>query len=527
MTSNPDVPPFIGYVETTVNALRLIHAARQGVIPRITRRLNDSERRTMIKSGAVFVFSVEESGIKRWTDGLLWSPSRIVGNFLVYREINERTSSRGGHKKPYPTDESSRALARRNSPDSISGAYKAHLVGTHGGNDQGTFKPGGLIKKTITVTIEGSDLHLISYYTSEDIRSGKLKRPTSRPDIMALPLPPHIFRLTTFRVPPKVEIGPDGKPRLVCEPEDLEPTDCKTEETPYVPDSSHWPATALAQSSTGDNQYGGGTLYPISQSQQGIYNRVNNTDRWTVPSLDGLRLGSLGRTGHDVSWPSSVAHHTAPARRREGSHLSQTADSWPSLHSQSSRWQNETQDQTNSFYVDRNRLRSSSTYESSSLGAAAHQHQHQHQQHQQRRDTDLLATNITGRSYFNNGHVATTGHRDGVLPRLAWLPQDNSSDITRDSRTHSHSHSHSHHSASSFSSSPTIPFSPHHAYQSMPHTTYGSTYESNTMLDNTSTFHPASPQGDLHTYDTTSYASGSATMSSPEEYTKLEEFGDP
>jgi hypothetical protein len=29
--------------------------------------------------------------------------------------------------------------------------------------------------QTITVTVEGSDLHLISYYTSEDIRSGKLK----------------------------------------------------------------------------------------------------------------------------------------------------------------------------------------------------------------------------------------------------------------------------------------------------------------------------------------------------------------
>ena len=32
---------------------------------------------------------------------------------------------------------------------------------------------------------------------------------------MGLYMPPHIFRLTTFRVPPKVEIGPDGKPRLV------------------------------------------------------------------------------------------------------------------------------------------------------------------------------------------------------------------------------------------------------------------------------------------------------------------------
>lgn len=81
--SPPDVKPFVGFVETTLNALRLIQAARQGVIPRITRRLNDAERRSMIKSGSTFVFGVEESGIKRWTDGLLWSPSRIVGNFLV------------------------------------------------------------------------------------------------------------------------------------------------------------------------------------------------------------------------------------------------------------------------------------------------------------------------------------------------------------------------------------------------------------------------------------------------------------
>lgn len=115
MTSNPEIPPFTGYVETTVNALRLIHAARSGVIPRITRRLNDAERRSMIKSGAVFVFSVEESGIKRWTgqylqavrrfqegltylaaciDGLLWSPSRIVGNFLVCASARQTDVSR-------------------------------------------------------------------------------------------------------------------------------------------------------------------------------------------------------------------------------------------------------------------------------------------------------------------------------------------------------------------------------------------------------------------------------------------------
>lgn len=79
----PNAQPFSGIVETTMDALRLVEAARQGRIPRIVRRLNSSERQEMIKSGAVFVFSVEESGIKRWTDSMLWSPSRIDGNFLV------------------------------------------------------------------------------------------------------------------------------------------------------------------------------------------------------------------------------------------------------------------------------------------------------------------------------------------------------------------------------------------------------------------------------------------------------------
>lgn len=44
----------------------------------------------MITSGSVFVFDEDESGIKRWTDGFYWSPSRILGNFLLYRETDKR-----------------------------------------------------------------------------------------------------------------------------------------------------------------------------------------------------------------------------------------------------------------------------------------------------------------------------------------------------------------------------------------------------------------------------------------------------
>ncbi|KAH9927684.1 gluconate transport inducer 1/Pac2 [Fomitopsis serialis] len=87
-------PPWTGFIETTGDALLILEAARRGMIPRVTRRLVDSERK-MITSGSVFVFDEDESGIKRWTDGFFWSPSRILGNFLLYRETEKRGA---GHR---------------------------------------------------------------------------------------------------------------------------------------------------------------------------------------------------------------------------------------------------------------------------------------------------------------------------------------------------------------------------------------------------------------------------------------------
>ena len=57
------IASFTGHVETTVQALRLIHAANQGIIPCITRQLNDLERET-IRSGTILVIS---AGINQWT----------------------------------------------------------------------------------------------------------------------------------------------------------------------------------------------------------------------------------------------------------------------------------------------------------------------------------------------------------------------------------------------------------------------------------------------------------------------------
>ncbi|KAF4611415.1 hypothetical protein D9613_004601 [Agrocybe pediades] len=209
--SNPYLPSFIGYVEIIVDARRLIHATCQGVIPFTTRRLNESERRSIIKSNAVFIFSAEEKKIERWTDmrklsnfpaiyayshstqdGLLWSPSRL-------------------------------ALTGQYSPERLILGSKGH-----GESYQGTFKPGGIIKKAIrtigpsnvqdmkvlicivTIIIEGYIMHLISSYTSDNMGSGRLKRLSTRSEIMSLYMPPCIFYLTHFRVPHKMETCPHG-----------------------------------------------------------------------------------------------------------------------------------------------------------------------------------------------------------------------------------------------------------------------------------------------------------------------------
>ncbi|KAF5359146.1 hypothetical protein D9756_002986 [Leucocoprinus leucothites] len=506
MTSNPDVPPFIGYVETTVHALRLIHAARQGVIPRITRRLNDSERRTMIKSGAVFVFSVEESGIKRWTDGLLWSPSRIVGNFLVYREINERSSSRSGHKKPYPQDDpSGRNLARRSSPDQLS--YKS-LTNGHSSNDQGTFKPNGLIKKTITVTIEGSDLHLISYYTSEDIRSGLLKRPTSRPDIMGLYMPPHIFRLTNFRVPPKVEIGPDGKPRLVCEAEDLPAPECKVEEPVYrVPDPSGWISCTTVLMPV-DNVFTGSPVHSLSHGghslHSNMYGRSNASDRWSNSGTENFSLSSMTVRPEPPWTPTLHSSHPSIARRRDNSHLS-PPEPWSSLSGSTSRWlgSHDVPSSHSSPYLEpRARIRSPGH----PYGEAA----------SIRRDPESMSP-----SYIHRFPAHCQSARDNSTHRgISWHQRDVES--LKDSRSHA-----GHHTDTSFTPSPTLPFSnsgyhqPHHQPQ---HHSSSHSYSSSWSSTDTSAMEaPAALQANL-SYDTTAYAPSSTAMSGSTDFANVDDM---
>ncbi|KZO97403.1 hypothetical protein CALVIDRAFT_480329 [Calocera viscosa TUFC12733] len=204
--------PFVGgWVHTTHDALLVFRAAQDGIIPTTPRRLSDLQKVQYIRSGAIFVFEEKRSGIKRWTDSREWSPSRILHNFLIYRELN-----------PNRPDRSSKGTCKANA--------KAGLRGSSSGRDEKSepmrellgslresedFQKDGLMKKTITIIFDTNTPHqrahhIISYYTPEDVLEGRLL-PISKLAIFQGMEPTHEWLDPThFRFPPKIEYDSYG-----------------------------------------------------------------------------------------------------------------------------------------------------------------------------------------------------------------------------------------------------------------------------------------------------------------------------
>ena len=179
-----------------MDALILFEACLQGRINRLSRRPYDRERLDLIQSGNVFIYEECSSGIIRWTDGRHWSPSRVLGNFLVYREL--RTAFLPGmiRKVKRPTRPS--YSEQRDSSTGQTGAEYA-LIGPL--VDSYPFKPCGLVKKIIRVVLSGVPHHLVAYYTLEDVESGRLTRPSWNSTFCnTIPLPELVLQ-EGFRVP--------------------------------------------------------------------------------------------------------------------------------------------------------------------------------------------------------------------------------------------------------------------------------------------------------------------------------------
>ncbi|KAI4215109.1 MAG: hypothetical protein LQ351_002424 [Letrouitia transgressa] len=214
------VPTWRGHVETTKDALLIFEACFTGTLAHCFRRPHDRERSQLIVSGNVFVYEEATSGIKRWTDGIPWSPSRILTNFLIYRQLNspfppgekKRATKRSQRVQkpgdPYPTPTPSTSTNDDyTSPFSPESPGLKSDEGLDKDGDRGLvgslvdsyeFKEKGLLKKTMTVTINNVQHHLVSYYSLEDAKHN-LKTPRDDPRLKDLPLRPELLHQPKFK----------------------------------------------------------------------------------------------------------------------------------------------------------------------------------------------------------------------------------------------------------------------------------------------------------------------------------------
>ncbi|THY32986.1 hypothetical protein D6D01_02406 [Aureobasidium pullulans] len=227
--SGPLQPTWHGFIQNSMDGLVLFEACLSGKLHHVPRRPHDRERASLIKSGSVFIYEENASGIKRWTDGVAWSPSRILGNFLIYREL----------EKPFPPGEKKRAMKRKrssqepegrrdseenevaeynrlpptppspaNPPESKSSApgttdsdkeVERQLIGSL--VDSYGFRPNGLVKKTMSISLNGVSHHLVSYYTVEDVKQRKLQRPLTDTRLNGIAIRPELYLKQNFRAP--------------------------------------------------------------------------------------------------------------------------------------------------------------------------------------------------------------------------------------------------------------------------------------------------------------------------------------
>jgi hypothetical protein len=152
-----------GFVKTINDAETLIEACRQGDLHFIHRRPRPSEQP---HSGCVFVFEEKASGIRRWTDGRRWTASRILGDFVIYGEMEagrkESPTTKPGSPPQLVEDETSERDFQLYGP--LAKSFN--------------FPPEGLIKKAICVKDAGHAWHVVSYYRPVDVLRDRLTRPS-------------------------------------------------------------------------------------------------------------------------------------------------------------------------------------------------------------------------------------------------------------------------------------------------------------------------------------------------------------
>ncbi|KAF8211927.1 Gti1/Pac2 family-domain-containing protein [Mycena galopus ATCC 62051] len=155
------------HVRNAHDAHVVFEATRQGFLRPITRRLDENERATLIQSGAVFVWVEEEhaAGLKRWTDGRLWSQSRMREPYLFYDEkLNDGSDSPDQNFQTYRFVDASSGVSR--------GGFSSSAV-SH--QERSTNIHRGLVKQTYSAWVivrpnsSPQKWHITAYFRYDDL----------------------------------------------------------------------------------------------------------------------------------------------------------------------------------------------------------------------------------------------------------------------------------------------------------------------------------------------------------------------
>ena len=219
--AEPLSPTFTGFVQKSRDGLILFEACLRGRLHHLPRRPNDQEHSQLIKSGNIFIYEEEGSGIKRWTDGVAWSPCRILDGFLIYRELDKpfapgekrrtikrkRSSTLGVdglqrcHLNSQEIDEMPRRITSSESP--ANSEIKPGLPSSEQDNaerpligslvDNYNFRANGLVKKTMSISFNDTKYHLVSYYKTDDVKHNKLAQPLQDTRFQDITIRPELY----------------------------------------------------------------------------------------------------------------------------------------------------------------------------------------------------------------------------------------------------------------------------------------------------------------------------------------------
>jgi hypothetical protein len=179
------------HVRDVRDAHIVFEAVRQGLLRPVVRRLNEMERLMHIRSGAIFVWEEcgDESGLKRWTDGRVWSQSRMREPYLFYDERlpSDDVQNTSDQRHRSPTYRFVGGVSR-NSPTSPAMSHYERS-GQH---------PGGLVKQAYSAWVllgpnaKPRKWHLTAYFTYSDLQN--LPTPDRDPIFRRLVVPPGVYR---------------------------------------------------------------------------------------------------------------------------------------------------------------------------------------------------------------------------------------------------------------------------------------------------------------------------------------------